>query len=129
MKYNLKVKKILKCKKWLKTSKCCKSTIMDFQIPKFLEFALFNNHYQISKNEGHQNLKLPKLPKTAWFLQKLVLKFQLNACNRCHDLLIISMNLSDIAILNIKGSDYSLISKNEAINVMQIADLTEKTGT
>ena len=102
---------------------------MDFQIPKFLEFALFNNHYQISKNEGYQNLKLPKLPKTAWFLQKLVLKFQLNACNRRHDLLIISMNLSDIAILNIKGSDYSLISKNEAINVMQIADLTEKTGT
>ena len=36
------------------------------------------------------------------------------------------MNLSDIAILNIKSSDYrcivSLISKNETINV----DLTEK---
>ena len=41
------------------------------------------------------------------------------------------MNLSDIAILNIKGSDYhcviSLISKNEAINLMQNADLTKKT--
>ena len=38
------------------------------------------------------------------------------------------MNMSDIAILNIKGSDYcciiSLISKNEAINLMQNADLT-----
>ena len=38
-----------------------------------------------------------------------------------------SMNLSDIAILNIQGSDYwcivSLISKNEAINLMQNADL------
>ena len=37
---------------------------------------------------------------------------------------------SDIAILNIKGSDYcyiiSLIRKNEAINIMQNADLTEK---
>ena len=37
------------------------------------------------------------------------------------------MNLSDIAILNIKGSEYhciiSLISKNEAINLMQNADL------
>ena len=35
---------------------------------------------------------------------------------------MMSMNLSDIAILNIKGSDYScfinLISKNEAINLM-----------
>ena len=30
-------------------------------------------------------------------------------CNKCHDLLMISMNLSDIAILNIKGSDYHYI--------------------
>ena len=39
------------------------------------------------------------------------------------------MNLSDIAILNIKSSDYrciiSRISKNEAINVMQNADFTK----
>ena len=38
-----------------------------------------------------------------------------------------SMNLSDIAILNIKGSAYgsiiSLISKNEAINLVQNANL------
>ena len=43
------------------------------------------------------------------------------------------MNLSDIAILNIKGSDYGCIingvSKNEAINLMQNADLTENSGT
>ena len=43
------------------------------------------------------------------------------------------MNLSDIAILNIKSTDYhciiSIISKNEAINLMRIADLTEKSGT
>ena len=61
---------------------------------------------------------------------KISFKFQLNVCNRCHDLLIISINLSDIANLNIKGSDYhciiSLISKNEAKNLMQNADLTEK---
>ena len=51
-------------------------------------------------------------------------KFQPNVCNRCHDLSMF-VNLSDIAILNIKGSDYrciiSLISKNEAINSMQNA--------
>ena len=44
-----------------------------------------------------------------------------------------SVNLSDIAVLNIKGSDNrcitSLITKNEAINLMQNADLTEKSGT
>ena len=46
---------------------------------------------------------------------------------------MMSMNLSDIAILNIKGSDYyciiSLNSKNEAINLTQNADLTENIGT
>ena len=43
---------------------------------------------------------------------------------------MISVNLSNIAILNIKGSDYccimSLINKNEAIHLMKNADLTEK---
>ena len=42
------------------------------------------------------------------------------------------MNLSNIAILNIKGSDYrctiSLIIKNEAIKLMQNANLTKKSG-
>ena len=40
------------------------------------------------------------------------------------------MNLSDIAILNIKSADYcciiSEISKNETINFMQNTDLTIK---
>ena len=54
-----------------------------------------------------------------WYFLNYSFKFQPNVCNRCHDLLMMSMNLSDIAILNIKGSDYrcfiSLISKNKAI--------------
>ena len=44
----------------------------------------------------------------------------------CHDLLIMSINLGDIAILSIKGSNYhciiSLISKNDARNLMQNAE-------
>ena len=44
-----------------------------------------------------------------------------------------SVNLSDIAILSIKGSNYcwiiSLISKYDTINLLQNADLTEKSGT
>ena len=60
-------------------------------------------------------------------------KFQPNICNGCHDLLMMSMNLSDVATLSIKGVDYryiiSVISKNEAINLMQNTDLTEKSGT
>ena len=46
---------------------------------------------------------------------------------------MMSMNLSDIAILNIGDSDYcciiSLISKNQVINVMQKADFIDKSGT
>ena len=45
--------------------------------------------------------------------------------------LVMSMKLSDIAILNIKSADYCCfirgISKNEAIELMQNANLTEKS--
>ena len=68
-----------------------------------------------------------------WYFLNYSFKFQPNVCNRCHDLLMMSMNPSDIAILNIKSSDYSciinLISKIEAIKLMQNADLTEESGT
>ena len=48
----------------------------------------------------------------------------------CHDLLMMSMNLSDIAILNTHGLDYRCIvneiSKSEAKAFMQNIDLSEK---
>ena len=57
-----------------------------------------------------------------WYFLNYSFKFQPNVCSRCHDLLMMPINLSDIAILNIKGSEYrhiiSLISKNEAIKLM-----------
>ena len=56
-------------------------------------------------------------------------KFQPEACNGCHDLLMMSMNLSDIAILNIKSFNYSCIisriSKSDAINSVQNNNLTQ----
>ena len=65
-----------------------------------------------------------------WYILNYSFKFQSNVCNKCYELLMMSMNLSDIAILNIKDSNYrciiSLISKNEAINLMQNVDLTKK---
>ena len=43
------------------------------------------------------------------------------------------MSAINVMILNIKGFDYqciiSLISKNETINLMENADLNEKSGT
>ena len=54
-------------------------------------------------------------------------------CNRCHDLLMMSMNLSHIAILKFKNVNYCCIitgmSKSEAIKLIESIDLTEKNGT
>ena len=54
--------------------------------------------------------------------------FQPNVCNRYHDLLM-SMNLSDTAILEIKNADYSCIitgiSKSDVTELLQIIDLTQ----
>ena len=68
-----------------------------------------------------------------WYFLHKGLKFQPNVCNACHDLVMMPMNLSDIAILNIKGSNYcciiSRIRKNETISLMQNTDLTDKSRT
>ena len=63
-----------------------------------------------------------------WHFLNYSLQYQPNVCNRCHDLLMMSMGLGEIT--NIKGSDYcciiSLISKNEAISLMQNVGLTQQ---
>ena len=41
-----------------------------------------------------------------WYFLNEDYKFQLNVCNRYRGLLLTSMNLSDIAILNIKSAHY-----------------------
>ena len=68
-----------------------------------------------------------------WYFLNKGFKFQPNACNICHDLLMMSMNLSNIAILNIKSADYRCIiieiNKSKAIILMQNIDLTENRGT
>ena len=47
--------------------------------------------------------------------------------------LMMSMNLSDTAILNINNADYSCIisriNKSETVNLLENAELTEKSGT
>ena len=57
-----------------------------------------------------------------WYFLNWSFTFQPNICNNCYDLLMMSVNLSGIAILNIKGSDYccivSLIRKNEAVKLL-----------
>ena len=51
--------------------------------------------------------------------------------DKCHNLLITYVNVSDIAILNIRGSDYCCIiceiSKSEAIQLLQNTDMGHYT--
>ena len=56
-----------------------------------------------------------------YFLNK-DFKFQANVCHWCHYLLMMSMNLRDIVILNIRGRNYcciiSGIIKSQATNLI-----------
>ena len=49
-------------------------------------------------------------------------KFQPHVCNGCHDVLMMSMSLSNIDMLNIHGADYRCniygISKSEVMNLI-----------
>ena len=68
-----------------------------------------------------------------WYFLIKRLKFQLYVCSRCHDLLIMSMNLSNIYISNNEIADYRCIitgiSKSEAVKLLKNIGLTEKRGT
>ena len=44
-----------------------------------------------------------------WYFLNKGFKLQPNIYNGCHDLLMMTINLSDIAIFNLKGSDYCCI--------------------
>ena len=51
------------------------------------------------------------------------LRIQDSACNGCHDLTMLCLNISDIAIITVKGVDYRCIihdiSKSEPIHLLQ----------
>ena len=68
-----------------------------------------------------------------WYFLNKGFTFQPNVCNKCHCLLMMSMNLSNAAISNIKHDDYcciiSRISRNETINLIQNVSLAKKNRT
>ena len=53
-----------------------------------------------------------------------------SVCNGCHDLTILSLNISDIAIITVKNVDYCCIihniSKSEAINLLKNSSLKDR---
>ena len=53
-------------------------------------------------------------------------KFQPYVHSGCHDVLMMSMNLDDIAILNIQLYSIYEVTKSETLNLLQNDDLTKK---
>ena len=75
------------------------------------------------------NINKKKCIKRMWFLSLLLFFY---VCNGYHDILMMSVNLNDVAILNIKAADYcgiiSGIRQIDAVDVLQNANLTKKRG-
>ena len=46
-------------------------------------------------------------------------KFQKSVCYGCHDLLMMSLNISNITIITVKGANYHDISKSDAIHLLE----------
>ena len=44
-----------------------------------------------------------------WYFLDKGFKFSPHVCNVCHDVLMVPVNLSEIAILNMNGNDYCCI--------------------
>ena len=62
----------------------------------------------------------------------IVLDDTVRRTNGWHEILIVSINLNDIAILNISGADYRCIIngiwKSDAVSLQQNANLLEERG-
>ena len=97
-------------------------------------YDIYRLYYdRIDASGGNNVNKTSKSKKCDWYFLHKDFNFQTHVYNGYHNLLMISMNISDIAILNIKSADYcciiSRISNSESKNLMQNIDLTEKSWT
>ena len=67
-----------------------------------------------------------------WFFNN-GFKFQDAVCNGCHDLTMLSVNISDITIITVKNVDYRCvihnISRSEAINLLESSVLEDRGYT
>ena len=81
-----------------------------------------------SEGNGINKSSAPKECNTCryWYFLDKGFKFQLYICKWCHDVLIMSINLDEIAILSIGGADcrrnISGISKSDAVDLLQNAN-------
>ena len=108
---------------------CCCSIFLEkcsYQLPEnnnrlqMLYYDRINSSEGIAINEKNASIEWDICHY--WYFLDKGFKFQPDVCNGCHGLLMMPMNLSDIATLNIKGADYcciSGISKREYVNLLQ----------
>ena len=95
---------------------------------------LYFNRVHVSEGTDVNKSKKSKVCDICHYLYFLRkgFKFQPYVCNRCHDLLMMSINLSNISILKIKSADYCCIitgiSKSATIKLLQNIYLDEKRG-
>ena len=67
-----------------------------------------------------------------WYFVDQNFNYEPYLCNGYHDLMQKAMNFNDVAIVSIKGNDYTIhfwyMSKDEAISMMHNSSLNKKTG-
>ena len=65
-----------------------------------------------------------------WHFKNIGHKLELNACDKCHDVLMTTYELKNITILNVKGVDYRRIlwdiSREEAVSILNTSVLEDK---
>ena len=67
-----------------------------------------------------------------WYFKDIGLKYEKYLCNGCHNLMQKAMSFNYVANVYVKGSAYRTnfwyMSKNDAINIMNGSNLTDKRG-
>ena len=65
-----------------------------------------------------------------WYFKNVRFKFELQVCNKCHDVLVTAYELKNIVILSVKGVDFRCIlwgiSRNEAVHRLNNSVLEDK---
>ena len=66
------------------------------------------------------------------YLKDIGFKYEKYLCNGCHNLIQKAMSFNNVVIVYVKGSTYRInfwyMSKNNAINIMNGSNLTDKRG-
>ena len=67
-----------------------------------------------------------------WYFKDIGFKYEKYLCNGCHNLMQKAMSFNNVAIVHVKGNAYRIhfwyMSDNDAVNIMNGSNLTDKRG-